>query len=238
MLRHFKFANGESFREPADWVEFARDALMDRAIYPTFDMRPDDDYGGPDRRLFDLYDALRGTGAEALLADGILRVMEAGAPAERYRARLGPYERAPDAELRLARLISHDRVGLIEARLLRIVLGRLLMMKHVGAVELLHEELRKPDSPDLGLTAIEHDFDGFVERLPPYRAQFDPQTWLYFMRNDHELTPLLDAMVHDPGYARRLRDDYLGTGLTDEERAKLQTQLATHPIARTWLDAP
>lgn len=181
-MKKYSFPNGEWFEEPTDWIAFARDALNDKASYPYFGLNLTYGYGGPDKRLFDLYEALRGSGAETRLADGVLRVMETGSPRDRFKARLGPYDRAPRVVERIAQMVTNDRAKTVEAGLLELLLSRLFQIEGAESTAraLLRDELTKPDSPDLGLVACEHDFDWFTTHLPPYRPCFDVSTWVFF----------------------------------------------------------
>ena len=163
--RMFTFEGGETFEEPADWTEFVRRALFGLAVYPAFGVNTHYDYDGADRRFYDLYKALAGTGAEHDFADGVLRVIETGTSAERYEARLGPYDLAPDARRRIEHLLTNCRGALIEAKLFNVLLSRLFQMpgSPESARTILRRELADPSSEELAYTATKHAISGLTK---------------------------------------------------------------------------
>ena len=134
---------GRSYGDETDWRALIRDVAK-LQFGPSW-LRADLDIPSA---LADLADKLRGTRAEAELAEASLAAIESGTPQERLAVWQLPWERGRDAVTRLLNIVQTDLRRVDEVRGLPNVIWRLLQAypDDVRVQRLLHEEAARPSA--------------------------------------------------------------------------------------------
>jgi len=232
MPRKIQLRDGSTFVEPSDWVDYIRKVVTDQEVLPSFGINLKYDYAGTDRLIAELYDRLRGTGADVAMADASLRVLETGTPEETYAARIAPFVEAPNAYDRLLRLVADHRDRLVRARMLTTVLAELLRLRPDDTRGLAHltAEAARGTDPYLFDLAATYASGWLAEHLPPLAPKMDPLYWIGRApeANRHALVEAIVAK--GPEYVERTIEPIVNNpSVTAVGRAEMAARVDWHP---------
>lgn len=229
--RRIQLSDGSTFAEPDDWLDYMRKVITERELPPTFGINLKYDYAGTDRLVCELYDRLRGTGADVAMADACLHILETGTPEEIYAARVTPFADAPNACERLLRLVTTGRDRLVAGRMLSSVLADLMRLRpddHRGIQLLTAEAVRSNDPYLYDLTAT-YASDWLIDHLPALQSNMQPLYWIGRTPQQNRERLVEVIVAKGQAYVARTIEPIVDPNTAQRARAELTARVDWHP---------